>query len=153
MPTKKSIKAVSQEAQTLKEAPKKTKKAASTVAKPVKKETAKKPKSKKVVQKKNVDSDLKTVKDYVDAINWKKGEAKALDWLYIELSAAALLTQFEAGKDNLKTVCDAMYECMLEGDYYINEPTKDNCATGVVAVRYYCDNLSPERKKYSEVNQ
>ncbi len=99
------------------------------------------------------DLDLKTVKDYEDAINWKKGEAKALDWLYIELSADALLTQFEAGKDNLKTVCQALYNCMLEGDYYIVEPTEDNCVLGTVAVRFYCDNLSPERKKVSEVNQ
>ena len=93
------------------------------------------------------------MKDYEDAINWKKGEAKALDWLYIELSADALLTQFEAGKDNLKTVCQALYNCMLEGDYYIVEPTEDNCVLGTVAVRFYCDNLSPERKKVSEVNQ
>ena len=115
-------------------------------AKTVKKETTKKV-VKKTVKAKVEDLDLKTVKDYEDAINWKKGEAKALDWLYIEL------TQFEAGKDNLKTVCQALYNCMLEGDYYIVEPTEDNCALGTVAVRFYCDNLSPERKKVSEINQ
>ena len=130
---------------------KKVKKAA-PAAKTVKKETAKKA-VKKTVKATVEDLDLKTVKDYEDAINWKKGEAKALDWLYIELSADALLTQFEAGKDNLKTVCQALYNCMLEGDYYIVEPTEDNCALGTVAVRFYCDNLSPERKKVSEINQ
>ena len=122
-------------------------------AKTVKKETTKKKVVKKTAKAKVEDLDLKTVKDYEDAINWKKGEAKALDWLYIELSADALLTQFEAGKDNLKTVCQALYNCMLEGDYYIVEPTEDNCVLGTVAVRFYCDNLSPERKKVSEVNQ
>ena len=173
MPTKKTVKEVAEEvvekkatkkkAAPAKKAEKKeaTEKKATTTKK-VKKEapatkTVKKETTKKVVKKtakaKVEDLDLKTVKDYEDAINWKKGEAKALDWLYIELSADALLTQFEAGKDNLKTVCQALYNCMLEGDYYIVEPTEDNCVLGTVAVRFYCDNLSPERKKVSEVNQ
>ena len=155
MPTKKTVKEVAEEvvekkATKKKAAPAKKAEKKATTAKKVKKEahaakTVKKETTKKVVKK--------TVKDYEDAINWKKGEAKALDWLYIELSADALLTQFEAGKDNLKTVCQALYNCMLEGDYYIVEPTEDNCALGTVAVRFYCDNLSPERKKVSEINQ
>ena len=164
MPTKKTVKEVAEEvvekkatkkkAAPAKKAEKKeaTEKKATT-AKKVKKETTKKKVVKKTAKAKVEDLDLKTVKDYEDAINWKKGEAKALDWLYIELSADALLTQFEAGKDNLKTVCQALYNCMLEGDYYIVEPTEDNCALGTVAVRFYCDNLSPERKKVSEINQ
>lgn len=164
MPTKKTVKEVAEEvvekkatkkkAAPAKKAEKKeaTEKKATT-AKKVKKETTKKKVVKKTAKAKVEDLDLKTVKDYEDAINWKKGEAKALDWLYIELSADALLTQFEAGKDNLKTVCQALYNCMLEGDYYIVEPTEDNCVLGTVAVRFYCDNLSPERKKVSEVNQ
>ena len=164
MPTKKTVKDVAEEvvekkatkkkAAPAKKAEKKeaTEKKATT-AKKVKKETTKKKVVKKTAKAKVEDLDLKTVKDYEDAINWKKGEAKALDWLYIELSADALLTQFEAGKDNLKTVCQALYNCMLEGDYYIVEPTEDNCALGTVAVRFYCDNLSPERKKVSEINQ
>ena len=174
MPTKKTVKDVAEEvvekkatkkkAAPAKKAEKKeaTEKKATTAkkvkkevpaAKTVKKETTKKKVVKKTAKAKVEDLDLKTVKDYEDAINWKKGEAKALDWLYIELSADALLTQFEAGKDNLKTVCQALYNCMLEGDYYIVEPTEDNCALGTVAVRFYCDNLSPERKKVSEINQ
>ena len=172
MPTKKTVKEVAEEvakevvekkATKKKAAPaKKAEKKATTAkkvkketpaTKTVKKETTKKKVVKKTAKAKAEDLDLKTVKDYEDAINWKKGEAKALDWLYIELSADALLTQFEAGKDNLKTVCQALYNCMLEGDYYIVEPTEDNCALGTVAVRFYCDNLSPERKKVSEVNQ
>ena len=164
MPTKKTVKDVAEEvvekkatkkkAAPAKKAEKKeaTEKKATT-AKKVKKETTKKKVVKKTAKAKVEDLDLKTVKDYEDAINWKKGEAKALDWLYIELSADALLTQFEAGKDNLKTVCQALYNCMLEGDYYIVEPTEDNCVLGTVAVRFYCDNLSPERKKVSEINQ
>lgn len=167
MPTKKTVKEVAEEvakevvekkATKKKAAPAKKAEKKATTAKKVKKEapaakTVKKETAKKAVKSTVEDLDLKTVKDYEDAINWKKGEAKALDWLYIELSADALLTQFEAGKDNLKTVCQALYNCMLEGDYYIVEPTEDNCALGTVAVRFYCDNLSPERKKVSEINQ
>ena len=158
MPTKKTVKEVAEEvvekkATKKKAAPAKKAEKKATTAKKVKKETTKKKVVKKTAKAKVEDLDLKTVKDYEDAINWKKGEAKALDWLYIELSADALLTQFEAGKDNLKTVCQALYNCMLEGDYYIVEPTEDNCVLGTVAVRFYCDNLSPERKKVSEVNQ
>ena len=155
MPTKKTVKEVAEEVVEKKA----TKKKAAPAKKAEKKEaTEKKATTAKKAVKKTAkatveDLDLKTVKDYEDAINWKKGEAKALDWLYIELSADALLTQFEAGKDNLKTVCQALYNCMLEGDYYIVEPTEDNCALGTVAVRFYCDNLSPERKKVSEINQ
>ena len=158
MPTKKTVKEVAEEvvekkATKKKAAPaKKAEKKEATEKKATTAKTAKKA-VKKTAKATVEDLDLKTVKDYEDAINWKKGEAKALDWLYIELSADALLTQFEAGKDNLKTVCQALYNCMLEGDYYIVEPTEDNCALGTVAVRFYCDNLSPERKKVSEINQ
>ena len=159
MPTKKTVKEVAEEVAEEVVEKKATKKKAAPAKKAEKKEaTEKKATTAKKAVKKTAkatveDLDLKTVKDYEDAINWKKGEAKALDWLYIELSADALLTQFEAGKDNLKTVCQALYNCMLEGDYYIVEPTEDNCALGTVAVRFYCDNLSPERKKVSEINQ
>lgn len=93
---------------------------------------------------------LKTVKDYVDIINWKKGEAHAMDWLYIEVNAGDLLTEVEAGKDNLATVCKAILDCMLEGDGYIVEPSEADKVNSSLTVRYYCDNLSADRKKYFE---
>lgn len=109
------------------------------------KQTAEKPEVKKeeapVVNK-------KSVKDYVDIINWKKGEAHGMDWLYIEISADALLTEVEAGVDNLETVCKAMLDTMLEGDTFIYEPKSEDKVDRALKVRYYCDNLSPERKKY-----
>ena len=41
---------------------------------------------------------------------------------------------------------------MLEGDGFIVEPkNKSKCAASLT-IRYYVDNLSPERRKYSEVN-
>lgn len=93
----------------------------------------------------------KTVKDYEDIINWKKGEAHAMDWLYIEINAGDLLTEVEAGVDNLSTACNAILNCMLEGDGYIVEPAEENKVSDTLTVRYYCDNLSETRRKYFEV--
>ena len=45
-----------------------------------------------------------------------------------------------------------MLDAMLEGDGFIVEPkNKSKCAASLT-IRYYVDNLSPERRKYSEVN-
>lgn len=121
-----------------------------------KKAAAKKPVEKKEEVKKaepvekKPEENLKTVKDYVDIINWKKGEAHAMDWLYIEVNAGDLLTEVEAGKDNLATVCKAILDCMLEGDGYIVEPSEADKVNSSLTVRYYCDNLSADRKKYFE---
>ena len=44
-----------------------------------------------------------------------------------------------------------MLDAMLEGDGFIVEPkNKSKCAASLT-IRYYVDNLSPERRKYSEV--
>ena len=134
-PTKKTV---AKETTTKKTAPKK--KAApkkTTTKKTVKKEEA------PVVNK-------KSVKDYEDIINWKKGEAHAMDWLYIEVNAGDLLTEVEAGVDNLATTCQAILNCMLEGDGFIVEPSEADKVNASLTVRYYCDNLSEDRKKYFE---
>ena len=110
--------------------------------KPVKKAPAKKP----VVEK-------KSLQHYIDVINRKKWEAHNMDWLYIEVNAGDLLTEVEAGVSNLKTACNAILDCMLEGDTFIVEPKSKTKVSASLTVRYYCDNLSETRKKYSEVNQ
>ncbi len=110
-------------------------------AKKTTKKTAKKAEEKVEVVK-------RTVKDYEDIINWKKGEAHAMDWLYIEINAGDLLTEVEAGVDNLSTTCNAILNCMLEGDGFIVEPAEENKVSDTLTVRYYCDNLSETRKKY-----
>lgn len=113
-----------------------------------KKTTAKKTTVKKVAKPEVV---KKTVKDYEDVINWKKGEAHAMDWLYIEINANDLLTEVEAGVDNLATTCEAILNCMLEGDGFIVEPAEENKVSDTLTVRYYCDNLSEDRRKYFDV--
>ncbi len=89
-----------------------------------------------------------SVKDYEDKINWKKGEANGMDWLYIEINAGDLLTEFEAGVDNLEAVCKAVLNTMLEGDGFIVEPAAEDKVDASLTVRYYCDNLSDSRKKF-----
>lgn len=58
-----------------------------------------------------------------------------------------------AGIRNQNVCCKAMLDAMLEGDGFIVEPkNKSKCAASLT-IRYYVDNLSPERRKYAEVNQ
>ncbi len=130
-PAKKTVKKTAAKKSTEEKAP----------AKKTTKKTAKKAEEKVEVVK-------RTVKDYEDIINWKKGEAHAMDWLYIEINAGDLLTEVEAGVDNLATTCNAILNCMLEGDGFIVEPAEENKVSDTLTVRYYCDNLSETRKKY-----
>ncbi len=129
-------------------APKKT----TTKKAPAKKAAApKKTATKKAVKKEAAPVvNKKSAKDYEDIINWKKGEAHAMDWLYIEVNAGDLLTEVEAGVDNLSATCEAILNCMLEGDSFIVEPTEADKVNSSLTVRYYCDNLSEDRKKYFE---
>ncbi len=128
--------------------PKKT----TTKKAPAKKAAApKKTATKKAVKKEAAPVvNKKSAKDYEDIINWKKGEAHAMDWLYIEVNAGDLLTEVEAGVDNLSATCEAILNCMLEGDSFIVEPTEADKVNSSLTVRYYCDNLSEDRKKYFE---
>ena len=139
-------------AKAVKEAPakavkeeKKTVKAAAKKPAVAKKAPAKKAEPKPEVVK-------QTVQKYKDVINWKKWEAHHMNWLYIEVNAGDLMTEIEAGVDNLNTCCAAILDCMLEGDGFIVEPKEADKVSSSLTVRYYCDNLSEDRRKYSEVN-
>ena len=117
--------------------------AAKKVEAPVVEETVK-------VEEPVVEVAKRTVKDYEDIINWKKGEAHAMDWLYIEVNAGDLLTEVEAGVDNLAATCQAILNVMLEGDGFIVRPAEEDMVSTSLTVRYYCDNLSADRRKYFE---
>ena len=131
-----------------------------TTATAAKKTTTKKAAAKKVeapvveetvkVEEPVVEVVKRSVKDYEDIINWKKGEAHAMDWLYIEVNAGDLLTEVEAGVDNLAATCQAILNVMLEGDGFIVRPTEEDMVSTSLTVRYYCDNLSADRRKYFE---
>lgn len=90
--------------------------------------------------------------DYLGTLQTKKQEAHDKQWLYIEVNAKDLMEELEPGAKNLTTACKAMLEIMLEGDGFIVEPKTKTKIGGALTIRYYVDNLSPERKKYSEVN-
>lgn len=94
----------------------------------------------------------KTQNDYMELINNKKWEAHNKQWLYIEVNAQELLAEAEPKVSNITVVCKAMLEMMLEGDRFLQEPKVKSKIGKVLTVRYYTDNLSPERRKYSEVN-
>ena len=93
-----------------------------------------------------------TMNDYVDKLQQKKVEAHNKQWLYIEVNAKDFLEECEPGVKNQNTCCKGMLESMLEGDYFIVEPKSKSKCAGTLTIRYYVDNLSPERKKWSEVN-
>ncbi len=117
---------------------------------PAKKAPAKKAAAKKTVAKAE-EVAKKSFQEYKDVINWKKWEAHNMNWLYIEVNAGDLLTELEAGVNNLETAATAILDCMLEGDHFIVEPKEENKISADLTVRYYCDNLSDDRRKWSEV--
>ncbi|MCI2154935.1 MAG: hypothetical protein PUG17_04195 [Stecheria intestinalis] len=83
-------------------------------------------------------------------MNWKKWEAHNMNWLYIEVNAGDLMTELEAGVNNIETCCNAILDCMLEGDTFIVQTDKPDTK---LTVRYYCDNLAEDRRKWSDVNR
>ena len=92
-----------------------------------------------------------TMQDYLNCLQAKKQEAHDKQWLYIEVNAKDLLEECEPGIRNQNVCCKAMLDAMLEGDGFIVEPkNKSKCAASLT-IRYYVDNLSPERRKYAEV--
>ncbi len=88
---------------------------------------------------------------YIDLLQKRKVEAHNKQWLYIEINAKALLEECEPGIHNQNVCCKAMLDSMLEGDRFIVEPKNRSKCAGTLTVRYYVDNLSPERRKYAEV--
>lgn len=91
-----------------------------------------------------------TIEQYNSRIEEMKKEAHDKMWLYIELNAKDFLEQNEPGVKNLTSVCKAMLGQMLEGDQFIVEPKIRTKIAGTLTVRYYVDNLSPERRTYKE---
>lgn len=90
-----------------------------------------------------------TQEQYADIIRERKFEAQRNGQLYIEFNCKELNEELE-GKTSNVTVCSkALLDELLEGDRILVEPkTKTKCGS-VLTVRYYCDNLSPERAKYT----
>ncbi len=88
---------------------------------------------------------MKSREDFEKIILFKKQEFSINGWNALEINAKDLITSIGAGDEDLMAAVEAMQECMLEGDCFINDPGSPE-----LTVRYYCDNLSPDRRKYSE---
>lgn len=93
-----------------------------------------------------------TIDQYVERIKAMKNEAHDNN-LYIEVNAKELLEACEPKVKNLNVCCKAILNEMLEGDYFIVEPKNRSKCAGTLTVRYYVDNLSPERRTYAEAQK
>lgn len=90
-----------------------------------------------------------TQQQYTSIINQKKQDAHQAQWLYIEINAKNLMEECEPGIRNQITCCKAILDSLLEGDRILVCPKSKSKCGGALTVRYYTDNLSPERKKYT----
>ena len=90
-----------------------------------------------------------TLEQYVSIINEKTLEAHNKQWLYIEVNAKDLMEECEPGVRNQMTCAKALLETLLEGDRILIAPKNKSKLGSALTVRYYVDNLSPERAKYT----
>ncbi|MDD6727350.1 MAG: hypothetical protein PUE16_08475 [Lactimicrobium massiliense] len=93
---------------------------------------------------------MKSREEFEKIILFKKQEFSINGWNALEINAKDLMSSIGAGDEDLMAAVEAMQECMLEGDCFINDPGSDHRLSPELTVRYYCDNLSPDRRKYSE---
>ena len=86
---------------------------------------------------------------YSQIIKGRKFEAQQRGDLYIEMNCKELMEEVEPGAKNLTVCSKALLDELLEGDRILVAPKTKNKCGGALTVRYYCDNLSPERQKYT----
>ena len=91
-----------------------------------------------------------SVEKYCDRLQAMKCEAHDKLWLYIEVNAKEFMNECEPGVKNLNSCCKAMLNKMLEGDNFVVEPKSRSKCAGTLTIRYYVDNLSPERRTYAQ---
>ncbi len=80
-------------------------------------------------------------KDYEEVIRFLKKEHNMNGWNALDICVKDILEMTET--DNAEACAEALRQCMLEGDIFLNE----RGAAREVKVRYYCDNLSDSRRK------
>lgn len=90
-----------------------------------------------------------TQSQYASIIEAKKQQAHELQWLFIEINAKDLMEESEPGVKNQTVCCKAILDALLEGDRILVCPKTKNRCGSALTVRYYTDNLSPERAKYT----
>lgn len=93
---------------------------------------------------------MKTKEDFETIIRFKKNEFHTSGWNALDINAGTLVELDGDSEDDIVPAVDAMRDCMLEGDCFLNDPGAQDRYKPELTVRYYCDNLSPNRKKYQE---
>lgn len=91
-----------------------------------------------------------TQEQYEQYLKTRKQNAHDALNLYIEVNAKEMQDECEPGSKNLSCACKAMLAQMLEGDCFVVEPKVKSGIAGKLTVRYYVDNLSPERRTWEE---
>ncbi len=83
---------------------------------------------------------MKSRNELIEMITWRKKEINLNGWNELDINAV----EYEEDAA-LADICEALKACMLEGDTITagsaDVPSKE------MAVRYYCDNLSSERRR------
>ena len=83
---------------------------------------------------------MKTKDELVKMIEWRKKEVSYNGLNILDLSAS----DYE-GVASLEDICMALKSCMLEGDHALEGNAE--IVSADLKVRYYCDNLSEDRKR------
>lgn len=91
-----------------------------------------------------------TIEQYKQILKDKKQTAHDKMWLYIDVNAKELNTECEPAVKNLSAACKAMQAEMLEGDGFLEEPRTKGKIAGKLTIRYYVDNLHPDRRTWAE---
>ncbi len=85
-----------------------------------------------------------TEKQYADMILFRKKEFNLNGWNALDMKAEDLIKAAEATEKDLPACIKAMKYHMLEGDTFLKG--NEHTATADLTVRYYCDNLRPDRR-------
>ena len=88
----------------------------------------------------------KTIDEYRVIIKELKQQAHDSNELFIEVKTDDLMMKIEPAGKNVRTVSSALDKELLEGDIILESRVGRRDFT----VRFYCDNLSQERRTYYE---
>lgn len=83
--------------------------------------------------------------EYEQMIRWKKFEFHENGWNAMDMSVKDIMASANDTEENLLNAIEGMKRNMLEGDSVIIGDVTHPDMTFVV--RYYCDNLSEDRKR------
>lgn len=83
--------------------------------------------------------------EYEEMIHWKKAEFHENEWNAMDLCVKDILSSAGDSEESLSLAVEGMKKNMLEGDCVIAGDIENPDMT--LTVRYYCDNLSEERKR------